>query len=219
MWRLPRYSFLATAGGAVAALALPVLAASTEAGAIPKLPLSFAVATVDGQPAQDAAWVDVQVAEMEALFGPLGVHPEKVAVRPIADRFGRIETRADRDALASEHRPGVVNIFVVGALMDVDEPGRTRRGVHWRNRRSPSTRYVILAADAMTTVLAHEMGHYFGNYHTATMDNLMSYRRSGGPVFLDPAQGRTIQSGARQAFESGELVATSAVQARDASAE
>ena len=219
MWRLPRCSCLVTVGVAVAALTLPVIAASRQAGPIPKLPMSFAVATVDGRPAQDVAWIDAEVSEMEALFGPLGVHPEKVAVRPIGDRFGRIETRADRDALASERRPGVVNVFVVGTLMDVDEPGRTRRGVHWRNRQSPSTRYVIVAADAMPTVLAHEMGHYLGAYHTTTLDNLMSYRRSGGPVFVDAAQARIIQSGARQAFESGELVTASTVQARDAAAE
>jgi hypothetical protein len=58
----------------------------------------------------------------------------------------------------------------------------------------------------MPTVLAHEMGHYFGNGHSGTLDNLMSYERTGGPVFLDPAQGRVIQASARQAFASGELI-------------
>jgi hypothetical protein len=217
MLKLSRRGFLATVGAASGAVALPAIAASRVAGAIPRVPMSFAVATVDGQPARDAAWIDAQVGEMDLLFGPLGVHPQNAGVRPLAARFARVESRADRDALVTDLRPGVVNVFVVGTLMDVDEPGRTRRGVHWRNRLRPSTRYVILAADAMPTVLAHEMGHYFGNGHTTTRDNLMSYERSGGPVFLDAAQGRVIVAAARQAFESGELVAVTTAATRDAS--
>ena len=37
-------------------------------------------------------------------------------------------------------------------------------------------------------VLAHELGHFFGNGHSDVPDNLMSYSRTGGRVFLDETQ-------------------------------
>jgi hypothetical protein len=55
-------------------------------------------------------------------------------------------------------------------------------------------------------VLAHELGHYFGNAHSQVRDNVMSYERSGGPVFFDPEQGKRIAARARAYVKSGELV-------------
>jgi hypothetical protein len=170
------------------------------------VPVSFAVALEDGEPVRDGAWIDEQLAAMEALYAPLGLSPAKVSVRTMASRFLHLETRADRDALAAELRPGVANVFVVGTLRDVDEPARMRRGVHWRNRENASRRYVIVSSEAMPTVLAHEMGHYFGLGHSSVRDNLMSYERSGGSVFFDPAQSRIIQASSRECFRSGEFV-------------
>ncbi len=211
MGTVSRRRFLACAAGAGACAVAPRARASPpvqwRGHPLPAVPICFGVATDDGQPVRDEAWIDAQVAEMESLFGPLGVHPAKASVRRIDARHAHMESRADRDALAAEVRPGVANVFIVGSLMDVDEPPRMRRGVHWRNRAHPSTRYVILAAEAMPTVLAHEMGHYFGNGHSGAVDNLMSYQRTGGPVFLDASQQRIIQEAARQAFASGELLA------------
>jgi hypothetical protein len=208
-----RRSFLGTCGVLAFTLSRPARAgASTTSRGVP---LSFAVAVEDGVPVRDAAWIDAQLGAMEGLYVPLGLRPVKVASRTLArtlvqgraSSFVHMETRADRDSLADEARPGVVNVFVVGTLRDVDEPSRMRRGVHWRNRKSVSLRYVILAAEAMPTVLAHEMGHYFGLGHSLVADNLMSYERTGGPVTLDAAQARIIQDSAREAFRSGEIVA------------
>jgi hypothetical protein len=204
--RVPsRRELLAAGVGGLVSTLLARAALATGEGPIPKVLLSFAVATLDDQPVCDAAWIQEQVDVMEGLFGPLGVHPESVAVRSMSSTFAHLESRSDRDALLAEARDGVVNVFIVGTLRDVDDPRLLRRGVHWRHRATPSRRYVILAVEATPSVLAHEMGHYCGLGHSTTKDNLMSYDRTGGDVFLDAAQGRVIQAAARQAFASGEL--------------
>jgi hypothetical protein len=202
-----RRAVLEGLGASAAWLALGRRGASAhETPPISVVPLSFAVATEGGTPVEGAEWIEAHVAEMEQLMGPLGIHPRRVGLREIDGRFARLETRQDRDALAAELRPHVVNVFVVGTLVDVDEAGRLRRGVHWRNEANVAQRYVILSTLAAPGVLAHEMGHYFGLGHTQVVDNLMSYERTGGPVFLDAWQARIIQRGARQAFASGELL-------------
>jgi hypothetical protein len=42
-------------------------------------------------------------------------------------------------------------------------------------------------------VLAHELGHFFGNAHSTVVDNVMSYDRRTGSTFFDEAQGRRIR--------------------------
>ena len=87
------------------------------------------------------------------------------------------------------------------------EPGVVRRGVHWRARRPRGRHYVIVARYSGPTVLAHELGHFLGHpKHTGTVDNLMSYRRSGTRrPFLDVDQGRRMARAARRMFRRGEL--------------
>ncbi len=203
-----RSAMIALAAGALRVSTLPrrALAAPTSKP-LPPLPLDFAVAEVrEGGPlVRDRGWIESQVAEAEALLGPLGLHGVCVGVRAMNARHANLETREDRDSLAEEVRPGVLNVFVVDTLMDVDEPPRMRRGVHWRERAHPATRYVILASEAMPAVLAHEMGHYFGCGHSRAVDDLMSYERSGGPLSLDPWEKQVIEQGAHRAFASGEL--------------
>jgi hypothetical protein len=114
-----------------------------------------------------------------------------------------METRADRNTLASHGTPGVNDVFVVGSLRDVDDPARQRRGVHWH--ASSGAHYLILVASAPATVLAHELGHYFGNPHSHVLDNVMSYERSGAPVFFDVEQGKRIAARANAYVKSGEL--------------
>jgi hypothetical protein len=54
-------------------------------------------------------------------------------------------------------------------------------------------------------VLAHELGHFFGNGHSDVADNLMSYTRTGGRVFLDDAQIDRIQVYSWRFLASGRL--------------
>ncbi|MBK8214530.1 MAG: hypothetical protein IPK71_12385 [Myxococcales bacterium] len=164
------------------------------------------VAEPEGTPVRDDAWIDAQLAEAERLFGPLGVHFRWV-VRTIGKPGkGRVdvETREDRDAFADGIEPRLVNVFVVRSLMDVDEPGRVRRGVTWTQRKD-RRRYIVLSSIAMPSVLAHELGHFFGNGHTTVVDNLMSYERGGGVVFLSAEQKSRIAEVATRFATTGFL--------------
>ncbi|MCA9559673.1 MAG: hypothetical protein KC583_14050, partial [Myxococcales bacterium] len=91
-------------------------------------------------------------------------------------------------------------------LEDIHEPGRVRRGVHWRPRRPTGSHLVIVAAYSGENVLAHELGHFFGNpKHSATPGNLMSYTRADGLPTLDAGQIRRVRAHVRRFLKSGEL--------------
>jgi hypothetical protein len=207
MGSFSRRVFVAQGGASLVLGALPAASAQPDA-AIPTVPLSVAVANEAGRPVRDDAWIDAQIAAAERLLGAEGVHFRKAAQRPLAERFAHLETRKDRDALDAARDKGVINVFVVASLRDVDDPRLHRMGVHWRNGTTPSHRYVIVTVDALPTTLAHELGHAFGLGHSAVKNNLMSYDRDGAEVFLHPRQGVTIRAFARIAFTSGELTAS-----------
>jgi hypothetical protein len=207
---LSRRAWLAAAAGA---LALPREAFARKAGApppIPPLPIILAVAEEEGAPVRDAAWVDAQVAQAEALFSPLGIPLRVVASRALGADHARLETRADRDALGGLVEPRRVNVFVVASLRDVDDPKLYRMGVHWRSRARPARHYAIVASDARGTTLAHELGHFFGLDHTKVVDNVMSYDRGAGPVFFDDRQADRMRAMARMYVQSRLLEAAGA---------
>ena len=174
---------------------------------IATFPIAFAVMQKDdGEPVREDAWLDEQLAHADDLFGPDGVHFKKTSRRLVGSMYAALETRGDRDALRLQTRPGVINVFVVASLRDVDEKERFRFGVHWRPSQDPKSRYVILAAGAPPSVLAHELGHYFGNPHSPTPNNIMSYTRTGAPPFFDDAQLAKIRVTARRCLQERELL-------------
>ena len=157
-----------------------------------------------GKPLAQAGWLASEIDAAQALFAPFGVRFTRTAGAPLDARLAHVETRADRDAFAAHTTSHVIDVFVVDSLRDVDDSTRTRRGVHWH---APSgAHYLLVVASAQTTVLAHELGHYFGNPHSPVVDNVMSYERSGAPVFFDADQGKRIAARARTYVRSGELL-------------
>lgn len=193
-------------------LAIPALALfwTSAAPAVPEseigtFPIYVSVAEEDGAPVQDGAWIDAQIARAEQLYAPHGVHLKRAARRTIAEEHANLVTRADRDRLMAFLQPGAINVIVVGTLKDVDEKDRWRSGVHWRPAPNIARRFIILAATAAPTVLAHELGHYFGNGHSAVTNNVMSYSRTSEEVFFDDAQIRTIRASARVILQSKEV--------------
>jgi hypothetical protein len=136
------------------------------------------------------------------LFARGGVAFEIDAVAPLDGSHASLVTREDRDALGRDAHARTIDVFVVSSLMDVDEPGRARRGVHWRDRTRRGVRYVIIVESAGPWVLAHELGHYFGNAHSPVAGNLMSYDWSRGDPVFDDAQIRKIDRSAASLFRS-----------------
>lgn len=175
----------------------------------PQAPVAFALRVAIATDAKDepvapSAWLAQQIAQAQDLFAPFGVAFVRQDAPPLGPDAEHLETRADRNALAARVAPHVVNVFIVGSLRDVDEPARMRRGVHWH---SPTgVHYVIVVASAPPSVLAHELGHFFGSAHSQTPDNVMSYERTGASVFFDEAQGQRIGARVRAYLGSGELL-------------
>lgn len=173
----------------------------------PPLPVSIAIAEdEDGAPVQVGEWADAQLAEARRIYRRFGVHLRKAEARKLDPRFAKLTSRADRDALASELEKGVLNVFVVGSLRDVDDDRLYRMGVHWAPNGDLKRQYVIIAASAAKTTLAHEIGHYFRLQHAFVQDNLMSYQRSGADVFLTAAQEATVVATVKSLVARKELV-------------
>jgi hypothetical protein len=201
----PAFSAVALAIALVTA-AFPALAKKSKAEEpLPALPLSIAVAQEDGRPVRDDAWIDAQIAESQRLFSQCGVHLRKASQRALDARFMRLETRKDRDDLLPEIEKGRINVMIVASLRDVDDPSLYRMGVHWRPQSNLRKHYIIVAASALPSTLAHELGHYFGNGHSYVTDNVMSYDRTGATVFFDASQQRKVKTFARLFLRSKEL--------------
>lgn len=137
-------------------------------------------------------WLVEQVEQANTLFLPHGVGlviDERVL---LDEAHSALEDRRDRHALGALLDPARIDVFVVRSLRDVDDPSLMRRGVHWRPAGRPGAHFVIVSAISSPSVLAHELGHYFGNPHSATPGNIMSYERGEVPPFFDEAQSRRI---------------------------
>lgn len=195
-------------------LALTVAASASVRADATTFPVRFAVATVGGAPVVSEAWLARQLDRANRVFAPAGVafslsrvdilEPREAGEDREAEE-GRwpadLRTRADRHRLGPQVEPTLINVFVVRSLADVDVEGREISGVHWRSRRGGRSHYCILAARAGEYVLAHELGHFFGNPHSPTPGNIMSYEAGEGPPTFDARQLRRIRVTARRLLE------------------
>lgn len=170
----------------------------------PIFPVAITVATKSGAPVRDDEWIATQIRDADAFFGKLGVHFRWTLRKEIGETHAEMHERADRDALAAHVEKSVVDVFVVARLEDVDEPGRYRKGVAWTSKPT-GKRFIILSGEAPPMVLTHELGHFFGIGHTDAPDNLMSYTRTGAPVFVDDAQIARIRDFAQRFLTTGRL--------------
>lgn len=173
----------------VVVMLVPPLRAEPDARPWLEAPLRFHVARQQGAPVADAAFVARQLAAANRVFAPHRVRFRSVGSTPLEGRAVLV-SRQHRDDLAAHVRPGAIDVFVMAMLMDVDEPGRKRCGVHWHPRHAPERRLVIVRVGCMDDVLAHELGHYLGlRRHSDIPGNLMSYERGDFPVAtLEPRQ-------------------------------
>ncbi|MFO0556072.1 MAG: hypothetical protein U0271_47280 [Polyangiaceae bacterium] len=195
-------------------LATPSLlvARSLSAGetVVPSIPLAFGVAQEllgEGDKAATVGvvtrdFIDAQLAQANTIFGEHGVafHEARDLV-DLPQKTARLESATDRDAMSEHMQKQVVNIFFVASLRDVDDKKVFRMGVTWRKLSDLSKKYIIVAASALPTTMAHELGHYLGNDHSSVKNNLMSYdREPGAKVFLDDKQGEKARKTALALF-------------------
>ena len=178
--------------------------ASPAFASTPTFPIAITVAAKDGVPVRDDAWIAAQIDDANDLYTLHGVRFRWTLRKEMAEMHAEMHDRGDRDALAPLVEKNVIDVFVVAALEDVDEPGRYRKGVAWTSKPA-GARYLILSAAAPRTVLAHELGHFFGNGHTFVPDNIMSYTRTGDRVFLDDTQVARVHLLSSQFIASGRL--------------
>jgi hypothetical protein len=189
-------------------VALGLIGTVARASAPLRIPVVFHVTERDGDAVATQSFIAKQLAAANTIYGPLGIELVEHELVPLAAKHADLMTRADRDALARYVQKGVINCFVVAKLMDVDEPGRERRGVHWRPRPSPRQSFLIVSKISRPYVLAHELGHLLGNpKHSDVAGNLMSYERSDGPPFLDAEQIQRVRRTLAALLKQGNIVA------------
>ena len=187
-------------------LACVVSSVLAEERALRTLPIVVHVAELDGKPVASEEFIAERIERANQIFAPYRVAFQIMGRKPLAAAHARLETRADRDKLGAHVGKGVIDLFVVESLRDVDEPGRMRRGVHWHSTSHPRAHFVILSTLGGPDVLAHELGHYLGNpSHSDTPGNLMSYERGERPPFLDEAQIARLERALRRYLASREL--------------
>jgi hypothetical protein len=175
----------------------------------PTLPIHVAVAETADGPTVTRRWLDAQVAMANRIFESVGLSFVLAEARSMPETHARLENRTDRHALGELMHPDVINWFAVQSLRDVDDPSRMRMGVHWRPATRPGGHVVIVASHADEDVLAHELGHFFGNrQHPDVPGNVMSYRETppGTLPFFDDVQKRRIRRFARRFLQTREIV-------------
>jgi hypothetical protein len=198
--RIPGFEALALISGL---LVQPVAAAQTST-----LPITLHVAEQAGRPVVDDAFIAARVARANEIFAPYSVQFTVVARVSLAEKHAALTTRADRDALGSYFARGTIHVFCVASLLDVDEAGRVRRGVHWHSSSHPGAHFVILSAISGPDVLAHELGHYLGNAeHSEVAGNLMSYEHTEVLPFLDEPQQARMRRRVKSYLATHELKA------------
>lgn len=172
----------------------------------PVFPVDVAVTDDESGAVVDRTWIDAEMSLAERIYGPLGVHVRVDQVRSLGAGLARVEDPRMRDRFAPLVVPREIQVFVVRSLRDDVQVGLYRGGVTWDSRTVPSRRYVILAATAAQSSLAHELGHFFGiRPHSEVKNNLMSYDREDALVFLDAGQQALVKSTARALRSRGAL--------------
>jgi hypothetical protein len=174
---------------------------------LPPLSLNIAVAELDGKPVVTKKWVERQIAEAQRLMKPHRVNVGLVRWRDLDEKWAKLETADDRDALASELEPKAINAFIVESLRDIDKPDRFIRGVRWRNRKNLRKDYVIVSSIAGPFTLCHELGHFLGNGHSYVVNNVMSYKHEDyDEIRFDDRQGAKMRLVARRLLRAKKVL-------------
>jgi hypothetical protein len=142
--------------------------------------VAHVVVTLEG-PVVDAAWLAERVTEANRHFAGIEVGFRLARVESHPADFADVATRDQRDAIGRDrYDTGPIHLHLVRRLDDVDVEGEVIRGVHWRDRRDVSRRWIIMSALAGPGVLTHELGHFFGLPHSSHPRSIMNKREDPG---------------------------------------
>ena len=132
------------------------------------------IASDEHGPVVSDDFIAEQLAGANKHFERLDVGFEIVGVDTLPASAVHIETRTDRDDLATDRLGGkLIHVFLVGQLDDVDDEGRIAYGVTWHGKHD-DRKYVIVSAQALPRTLAHELGHFFGLPHSSYAVSIMN---------------------------------------------
>ena len=168
------------------------------------VPLTVHYATRDGLPVVSRDDVESSVRRANRALIPYGIRLYISATRLLPSGYERVVSSDDRLALAEiAQKNGTINVFFVHrvALFNPRRGDARVSGMHWRyhglHHRLRQREYLVVAHDAPSTTLVHEVGHAFGLGHSRAIDNLMCSCRRGDTPDFTKRQGRRMRAGAR----------------------
>ena len=165
----------------------------------------------DDKPVQTSRWFARQISEANRLFASIDTTFELRSVEAVEAESAEIDTRLERDLLGRKRfTRGVIHVFVVRRLADVDIAGEEIRGVHWRDRGDTTRRWIILSSIGESRVLAHELGHFFGLRHSRYAVSIMNKTPRSSPPWKErrfaPEEVERMRAHMRRMLRTGALL-------------
>ena len=133
---------------------------------------------------QDVKWLKWQIDQSNQLFAKIGLCFKIKTILALGKEWIEMKDQKMRTNLGQNRlESGLIDVFVVGRLADIDIKGEEIRGVHWRNPKNrQKQRWIILSKIAKDFVLAHELGHYFDLPHSTYETSIMNKTPRDYPI-------------------------------------